>query len=272
MLALAAVAVVAALLVFGGGLALNVSEHRLADAKLEQLAQDIVRLQEVERARVSRELHDGISQVLVSIKFRFELAQEKLLRGAGDPQPELAKGISGLVDAIAEIRRISHDLRPSLLDDLGLASAIKQLAGDFSSRTGIAARVDIERYEGPVGGEEAVSLFRIAQEALTNIERHAAASEVSIVLSTRTRAFTCRSKTTGAASIPRSSITRPIAGSDCATSANASSIWVARWSSIRAPAAPASRSGCRRPSSRRAHRHEGAGCAARARVAPDTRR
>lgn len=185
MLALAAVAVVAALLVFGGGLALNVSEHRLADAKLKQLAQDIVRLQEVERARVSRELHDGISQVLVSIKFRFELAQEKLLRGAGDPQPELAKGISGLVDAIAEIRRISHDLRPSLLDDLGLASAIKQLAGDFSIRTGIAAQVDIERYEGPVGGEEAVSLFRIAQEAMTNIERHAAASEVSIVLEHR---------------------------------------------------------------------------------------
>ena len=167
MLALAAVAVVAALLVFAGGLALNVSEHRLADAKLKQLAQDIVRQQEVERARVSRELHDGISQVLVSIKFRLELAQEKLLGAPGDPQPELAKGISGLSDAIAEVRRISHDLRPSLLDDLGLAAAIKQLAGDFSSRTGIPTKVNIYRYVGPVASEEAVSLFRIAQEAFT---------------------------------------------------------------------------------------------------------
>ena len=185
MWALATVAVVAALIVFAGGLALNVSEHRLADEKLKQLAQDIVRLQEVERARVSRELHDGISQVLVSIKFHFELAQEKLLGGAGNPEPDLVKGIIGLTDAIAEVRRISHDLRPALLDDLGLAAALNQLASEFSNRTGIVTHVDIERYTSAVSNEEAVALFRIAQEALTNIERHAGATEVRVVLEQR---------------------------------------------------------------------------------------
>lgn len=182
MWALAAVAVVAALIVFAGGLALNMSEHRLADAKLKQLAQEIVHLQEVERARVSRELHDGISQVLVSIKYHFELAQEKLLHGTGNAEPDLAKGIAGLSGAISEVRRISHDLRPSLLDDLGLAAALKQLARDFSARTGVALQLDIEPLGSAVNNEEAVTLFRIAQEALTNIERHAGASTVEVAL------------------------------------------------------------------------------------------
>lgn len=182
MWALALVAVVATLVVFAGGLALNVSEHRLADAKLKALAQDIVRLQEVERARVSRELHDGISQLLVSVKFHFEAAQDKLMRDAGDAQADLAKGIGGLTEAISEVRRISHDLRPSLLDDLGLAAALSQLTQEFAQRTGMRVQAAVDGLPAPPQGDRALTLFRIAQEALTNIERHAAASEVHIAL------------------------------------------------------------------------------------------
>jgi len=182
LLGLAAVAVLAALAVFAGGMALNISEHRLADRRLKALAQRIVTLQEDERTRVARELHDGLSQLLVATKFHFELGHERALDGRADAAPEIEKGLNGLTGAIAEIRRISHDLRSSLLDNLGLPAAIEQLAGEFSLRTGIAVDSDIRRLEIPGGDALPTTLFRIAQEALSNIERHAGASQVFVGL------------------------------------------------------------------------------------------
>ena len=96
MLGLAVVAVVGIARRLAGGLALNVSEHRLADQQLKLLAQRLVSSQEEERARVSRELHDGLSQLLVSTKFRFELAQERLQSGCGDASQAIDEGINGL--------------------------------------------------------------------------------------------------------------------------------------------------------------------------------
>ena len=182
MLAIAAVALVAVLLVFAGGLALNLSEHRLADRKLQLLTQRIVSLQEEERSRVSRELHDGISQLLVSIKFQFELASHELAAGSENAVQTLQKGIDRLAGAIGEVRRISHDLHPSLLDTLGLPAAIGQLVAEFEQRSGL--KID---YRNGLGATQlsdglAVALFRILQEALTNIERHAHASRVRISL------------------------------------------------------------------------------------------
>ena len=182
MLGLALVAVIATLAVFAGGLALNVSEHRIADQQLKLLAQRLVSSQEEERARVSRELHDGLSQLLVSTKYRFELAQERLQEGRDHAGQAIDEGLSGLTEALGEIRRISHDLRPSLLDNLGLPAALEQLAEDFGRRTGIAVHTAI----GPVPlvppGSATTALFRIAQEALTNVERHAQAQQVDIIL------------------------------------------------------------------------------------------
>lgn len=180
---LALVAVLAVLLVFAAGLALNISENRLADKKLRTLAQRIVSAQEEERARLSRELHDGISQDLVSIKYQFELAQHKLDTGSAAPEQELRQGIGRLSAAIAEIRRISHDLRPTLLDDLGLPSALVQLATDFSRHTGIQVLADVQIGAEPLPADAALALFRVAQEGLTNIQRHSQASEAWIHLS-----------------------------------------------------------------------------------------
>lgn len=182
MLGLALVAVVATLAVFAGGLALNVSEHRIADQQLKLLTQRLVSSQEEERARVSRELHDGLSQLLVSTKFRFELAQERLQEGRTNATEAIDAGIAGLTEAISEIRRISHDLRPSLLDNLGLPSALEQLAEDFGHRTGIAVRAAIGPLPALSAGSATTSLFRVAQEALTNVERHARARQVELTL------------------------------------------------------------------------------------------
>ncbi|NWA04165.1 cache domain-containing protein [Pseudomonas gingeri] len=183
MLAIAAVALVAVLIVFAGGMTLNVSEHRLADKKLQRLTQRIVSLQEEERSRVSRELHDGISQLLVSIKFKFELASHVLDR------QEHAKGLGilkeateRLGEAIGEVRSLSHDLRSSLLDTLGLSAAIGQLAAEFEQRSGLRVNYNDNEFDCHLVDGAAVSLFRIVQEGLTNIERHAQARNVSITL------------------------------------------------------------------------------------------
>jgi two-component system NarL family sensor kinase len=184
MLAIAVVALVAVLFVFASGMTLNVSEHRLADKKLQRLTQRIVSLQEEERSRVSRELHDGISQLLVSIKFRFELASHLLENEQGHD-----KGLSTLKDAterlgeaIGEVRSLSHDLRSSLLDTLGLPAAIGQLAAEFEQRSGLKVTYDDNEFACHLVDGAAVALFRIVQEGLTNIERHAQAKNVSITL------------------------------------------------------------------------------------------
>ncbi len=181
-LTIGVVALIAVLLVYASGLTLNVSEHRLADRKLQQLTQRIVTSQEEERSRVSRELHDGISQQLVSIKFQFELAAQQLDTADARAGATLHRGIEHLAGAIGEVRRISHDLHPSLLDTLGLSSAIGQLASEFAQRSGLTVDYhnDLGDARPPTG--VTVALFRILQEALTNIERHAHASHVEIDL------------------------------------------------------------------------------------------
>ncbi|MBI3146708.1 MAG: histidine kinase, partial [Pseudogulbenkiania sp.] len=155
---------------------------RVADAKLKALTQRLVNSQEQERARVSRELHDGISQLLVSVKFQFELAQHKLEAGGEQALAEVQKGLAGLGEALSEVRRISHDLRPSVLDMLGLSAALGQLAAEFERRSGIVVAFNNTLDDTRLDDQQAVALFRIAQEAFTNIERHARAKRVTLEL------------------------------------------------------------------------------------------
>lgn len=173
----------AVLVIFAAGLALNLSEHRIADEKLKVLTQRLVNSQEQERARVSRELHDGISQLLVSTKFQFELVQHKLEMGEAGAKEALERGLAGLAEALGEVRRVSHDLRPSALDMLGLSATLEQLTNEFGQRTGTRVALDNRLGDAGVPDHETVALFRIAQEALTNIERHAEARTVKVELS-----------------------------------------------------------------------------------------
>lgn len=179
------IAVVAALLVAVGGLALNLSDQRDAEARMRALAHQVVRSQETERARVARELHDGVSQWLVSVKYMFESVQLRLEALRHDdlaPVAEsLARGITRLNEVLREIRRISHGLRPALLDDLGLAPALTQIVDEFGARTQIAVQCDTDR-DIPFPEAVATALFRVVQEALANIERHAGAHSVRVEL------------------------------------------------------------------------------------------
>jgi len=178
-----AIALVALLFVFISGLFLNLRERRLADAKLKELTQRVFDAQEEERGRVARELHDGISQLLVGVRFALDNARRRLGRGEKDAaMPPLDKGIDNLGAAITEVRRISRDLRPGVLDDLGLGPALKTLTEDFAERTGIETEFNTVVFRNRLDHDSKIALYRIAQEALTNIERHAEATRVDIDL------------------------------------------------------------------------------------------
>lgn len=179
---LGAVAVIAALVVFAGGLVLNLSDQRVADRKIRLLADRVVRSQEEERTRVSRDLHDHICQLLVSIKYRFEFAAHRVTVDAADGAALLRAEIGELSRAIGEVRRISHDLRPALLDDLGLPAALDQLGDELSRRTGLRVALYVDEPAPSIAPAQQAHLFRIAQEALRNVEQHAGARAVDIGL------------------------------------------------------------------------------------------
>lgn len=176
------IATAALLAVFGSGMFINLRERRVTDAKLKQLTQRIVDTQEEERGRVARELHDSISQMLVGVRYALELARRRLNLGDERASESLDKGIASLGSTIQEVRRISRDLRPGVLDDLGLGPALQALIEEFEARTGIKSDFETVVFRGRLDREGRIALYRIAQEALTNIDRHSGASEINISL------------------------------------------------------------------------------------------
>ncbi|WP_092943783.1 cache domain-containing protein [Roseateles sp. YR242] len=173
---IAAIAVFGVALISASALALNLSEHRVAETKLRALAHQVVRSQEDERAHLSRELHDGVSQTLVSTKLLIESAQQN-----GDTLL-LPRALERLNDSLVEVRRLSHRLRPALLDTLGLPAALAHLAREFDEAG--PPRVGVQVVGMPRELPELLNtvLFRVAQEALTNVVKHAAARRVEITL------------------------------------------------------------------------------------------
>lgn len=158
------------------------SEQRFADARLKELASETVEAQENERKRVSTELHDGISQLLVSARYSLDLANENAKRNPKVREP-VQKSMETISTAISEIRRISMALRPSILDDVGLAAAIKSLGNDFETQTGIQTKIDTKNMGASLSEREKTTLYRVAQEALANIAKHSNAGHAWISLS-----------------------------------------------------------------------------------------
>lgn len=164
------------------GLIFTLRQKQRSDIKINELGQRIISLQEEERRHISRELHDGIVQMLVSIKYSIEatgiflsqLKQEK-------PKSQLAAE-KNLSIAIQEIRRISHHLHPRILDELGLSAAMDALSSEFSELTGIKIQVSTPKLKKLLPDNISTTLYRVVQESLTNIQKHAKASNVVIEL------------------------------------------------------------------------------------------
>ncbi|MGB3097558.1 MAG: sensor histidine kinase [Candidatus Deferrimicrobiaceae bacterium] len=169
-----------------------VAAHKRAEEELkssrEQLRNLSARLQslmEEERARISREIHDELGQSLTALKFDLSSVGSRM----GPDQTllvEKTKSMMKLVDStINTVRKISRELRPGLLDDLGLAAAIAWQAKEFRIRTGIPCKVFIAPEDMAVDPERSTAIFRILQEALTNIVRYAGATNVEVTLEDR---------------------------------------------------------------------------------------
>jgi PAS domain S-box-containing protein len=166
--------------------ALKEVELRLREsrAQLRQLAASRETAREEERRRIAREIHDELGQILTAL--RMDASRLRLRFGTDNaPLLEHAQGMTELVDrALTVVRGISSDLRPAVLD-LGLAAALEWLAGEFSQRSGITCRCRFE--DGGFSIEEpyATAIFRVVQEALTNVARHAEAASVLVLLQWR---------------------------------------------------------------------------------------
>ncbi len=177
-----AIALAALLLVYAAGLTVTIRDRQVTDVKLKDLTQRVFDTQEEERGRVARELHDSISQILVGVRYTLELARRRLRTGDARADESLARGMDHLNGAIQEVRRISRDLRPGVLDDLGLGPALQSLMEEFGRRTGIETEFETVVFRNRLDQEAKIALYRIAQEALTNVERHSGASRVTLLI------------------------------------------------------------------------------------------
>ncbi|MDA0153293.1 cache domain-containing protein [Vibrio chagasii] len=160
-------------------LAINMHEHRIADNNLKELAHKTVMFQEDEKKHLARELHDGINQLLVSSRCHLELLGNKLQ--SEELKAHLNKSQHSLMRAIEEVRHISHQLRPSSLDDIGLEAALSSLLLDFKAHSGIEVETLFATQPGKLKSEAATTLYRVVQESLTNIEKHAQATKVTVI-------------------------------------------------------------------------------------------
>lgn len=157
-------------------------EQRRSFKQLRALAGRMQTAREEERARVAREIHDELGQVLTAIKIDLNALIPSVTADPG-PNSQRLQAVFWLLDgAIHSVRRIGTDLRPGVLDDLGLAAAIEWAVEEFQARTGIETYVSLPDADLALDEERATALFRILQEALTNVARHAHATRVTVHL------------------------------------------------------------------------------------------
>lgn len=166
---------------------------------LHALSLRLETVREEERARVARELHDELGQVLTSLKLEFMWLVDELRKGAPSIQlvNKLQSSIGLLEVGIQSVRQISSELRPAVLDHLGLSEALQWEATKFEARTGIRCRLTSELKRDIADRSRALALFRIVQEALTNVVRHAHAGAVRITVRERGKMLTLIVKDNG---------------------------------------------------------------------------
>lgn len=158
------------------------AELRGSQEQLRNLSSHLESVREEERTRLAREIHDELGQGLTALKMDLSWITKRLEPGQ-QPISEKIRSMDGLVDeTIRTVQRLSGELRPGLLDDLGLAAAIEWQTEEFQKRAGIACDVRLALGDTALSREHATVIFRIFQETLTNVLRHARATRVSVLL------------------------------------------------------------------------------------------
>ncbi|MDR3388309.1 MAG: sensor histidine kinase [Rudaea sp.] len=148
----------------------------------QQLARSVWRVQEEERRRLARELHDGIGQNLTAIVRMLGDALSEFQSAGGAGRGRLEKACDLAESTLAETRALSRQLRPQILDDLGLPAALRWLARTFSDSHALEVHLDLIEPPVSLQGDAAILVFRVVQEAMANIAKHAQAHKVDIYL------------------------------------------------------------------------------------------
>jgi len=159
------------------------AEERISKSRerLRNLSGSLQTRLEEERTRISREIHDELGQSLTAMKLELSSVRSRLISGGLAEQAAKVHEIElAATRTIRAVRRIATDLRPGILDELGIEAAIKWMTKNFQNRTGISCKVVVPRVDRIIDPTRSTAIFRIVQEALTNIMRHAAASEVNV--------------------------------------------------------------------------------------------
>jgi PAS domain S-box-containing protein len=161
------------------------AEEKLTKSRerLRNLSGRLQSVLEEERTRISREIHDELGQALTAMKLDLSSVRRSLISGGMAEQSERVQEIErAAIRLIRTVRKIAAELRPGILDELGIVAAIEWIAKDFQNRTGIDCSVSIRAVEKITDTVRATAIFRIVQEVLTNVMRHAAASQVDVSL------------------------------------------------------------------------------------------
>lgn len=157
----------------------DVTERKRTEELQKNFTKRVIEAQESERKRIAFELHDSIGQMLSSVKFRLHDLLGKTSPPSGNYR--VLSDVDGLLEkTLQEVRRVSQNLRPSVLDDLGLISAVRTICEEFELRTGIRINLDVPPTLQRFPSEIELALFRIIQETLNNVEKHSGATELAV--------------------------------------------------------------------------------------------
>ena len=170
---------------------LQISNTKLLEtqADLRRLSEQLMQSTEQERARMSREIHDQLGQLLTAVKMELRAIQRLIGRDPDRAREQVDEAVALVDETVKTVRRIAADLRPGILDDFGLAAAVEWQLQQFRDRTGIAVELDGALDESRLSKDMATAGFRILQEALTNVARHAEARTVFVTLQTTAEWF-----------------------------------------------------------------------------------
>jgi PAS domain S-box-containing protein len=163
----------------------DMTEGRRTEDLLKELTHRVVQVQEAERGRVALELHDNITQLLCAVLFRSQALVIQLSGHDGPAKAEATKLRQMLEETAKEVERISNNLKPNVLNQLGLAGVLGEARAEFAHRTGIPVRLNCAPLDVQLPAETELALYRIVQEALGNVAKHARARHVTLRLGQR---------------------------------------------------------------------------------------
>lgn len=167
----------------------EITERKQAEAALRQserqlryLSSQLITAQEREKRRVARELHEQLGQTLAALKLRLRLIGKFLRKDQSELREEWENNLNDLDQVIADVRDLSRDLSPSILEDLGLSAGLRRLLDNFARNYNLKASFDMAEIDHLFSLENQITIYRIFQESLDNIRKHAQATHLSVAI------------------------------------------------------------------------------------------